>query len=276
MAKAAVKQEVATTEPASGGVPAELMADFEAHAGEGVSTAMEDQLLPYIGIVQAGSPQIKRGHEKYIEGAKVGDILISSLGRWWSGERGIVFVQAHMNQDVVEWTPRDSGGGVVARHAEMPRDAHRVTDPQNPQRQRWGSPRETEYVQTKYHYGIIVNGDEALGGDPLGPMQGVITLSSTGLQFSRQWTTLQNNIKLPNGRIAPARARVWRIFTMNRSRGGFDWMVYQAEDMGWCADKLIYDAAGQMYEAITSGKLRAEVGEGPAADPETADGDVPF
>lgn len=275
MAKAAVKQEVTTMEPSSGGVPAELMAEFEAHAGEGVSTSMEDQLLPYIGIVQAGSPQIKRNHEKYLEGVGIGDILISSLGRWWAGDRGLVFVQAHFSQDVVEWVPRDQGGGVVARHPEMPKDARRVVDTENPQRQRWASPRGTDYVQTKYHYGIIVNGDEALGGDPLGAMQGVVTLSSSGLQFSRSWVTLQNNIRLPSGAIAPGRARVWRLTTANRSKNGNDWSVFRCEDLGWNTNKTIYDAAGQMYEAIKAGTLKAEAGEGPAADPETDDS-VPF
>lgn len=273
MAKKEEKRDVVV--PSAAGVPAELMAEYEAHAGEGVSTSMEDQLLPYVGIVQAGSPQIKRSHEKYLEGVGIGDILMSSIGRWWSGEKGLIFVQAHFTQDVVEWIPRDQGGGVVARHAGMPDDARRVVDAENPQRQKWGSPRGTEYVHTKYHYGIIMNGDEALGGDPLGPMQGVLTLSSSGLQFSRQWTTLQNNIKLPDGRIAPARARVWCLTTTNRSKGGNDWSVFRAEDRGWLTDKTVYDAAGQMYEAIQSGRMKAEVGEGPAADPET-DGEVPF
>ena len=273
MAKAAVK-EVATVEES--GLPAELMGDWEAHAGEGVSTAMADQLLPYIGIVQAGSPQIKRNHEKYLDGVKIGDILISSIGRWWDGDRGLVFVQAHFDQDVVEWIPRDQGGGVVARHPERPKNARRIVDQENPQRQRWGSPEGHEYVDTKYHYGIIVNGDEALGGDPLGPMQGVITLSSSGLQFSRQWTTLQNNIRLPSGAIAPGRARVWRLTTVNRSKNGNDWSVFRAEDLGWNRDKAINDACIHMHEAITAGTLRAETGEGPAADPETADGDMPF
>lgn len=277
MAKAAVKEAQKAVAPVNGGgVPAELMAEFEAHAGEGVSTSMDDQLLPYIGIVQAGSPQIKRNHEKYLDGVNIGDILISSLGRWWSGdvEGGLVFVQAHFNQDVVEWIPRDDGGGVVARHSEMPKDARKIVDTEHPQRQKWGSPRGTEYVHTRYHYGIIVNGAEALGGDPLGPMQGVITLSSSGHQFSRQWTTLQNSIRLPNGKIAPARARVWKLTTVNRSKGGNDWSVFRAEDLGWNADKTIYDAAGQMYEAILAGSLKADTGEGPDKDDDDGLGDT--
>ncbi len=274
MAKTAVTQEVAPVEAA--GVPAELMAEFEAHAGEGVSTSMEDQLLPYIGIVQPGSPQIKRGHEKYTEGVKIGDIIISSLGRWWDGEKGIVFVPAHFTKEVVEWTPRDQGGGVMGRFAEMPKDMFRAPVPDRPNRMKTVSPRGTDYVDTNYHYGIIINGADALGGDPLGALQGVITLSSSGLQFSRAWETLQNNIKLPNGKIAPARAHVWKITTANRSKNGFDWMVYRAEDLGWVQDKMIYDAAGQMYEAIRAGTLKAEAGEGPAADPEEAEGDMPF
>ena len=275
MAKS-VKSDVTVTDTKSGaGLPVELMAEFEAHAGEGVSTSMDDQLIPYIGVVQPGSPQIKRGHEKYMPEVKIGDILIPSIGRWWSGEQGITFVQAHMNQDVVEWTPRDQGGGIVNRFDEMPKDARRVVDTENPQRQKMGSPRGNEYVHTRYHYGIIANGDEALGGNPLGPIQGVIPLSSSGHSFSKKWTTLQNNIKLPSGKIAPARARIWRLTTANRSKGGFDWMVLQAEDMGWLLDKTVYTASGQMYEAIISGKVRAEQGEGPATDPET-DEDVPF
>ncbi len=278
MAKAALKeaeasQEVTTTQDA--GLPAELMGDWEAHPAEGISTAMEDRKVPFLAIVQSGSPQVKRGHERYIPEIKIGDIILPSIGRWWSGETGIRFVQAHFSKAVVEWVPREDGGGPVGSHPTMPKDARRVPHPENPKRTRIVSPAGNDYVPTAYHFGFILNGEDVLGGEPLGVIQAVFSLSSSGLGFSSNWVNLQNYVKLPSGAIAPGRARVWKITTTNRSKGGFDWSVFVPEDMGWQRDKTINDAAIQMYESIKSGALRAEQGDR-GTDSEEVDGEPPF
>lgn len=253
-------------------LPAEFLEQITADAGQGVSLSQEDTLIPFLGIAQSGSPQLKRQNSEYIDGLKEGDILLPSLGRFWDGEKGILFVPAFFSRDVAEWIPRDQGGGRVGTHPEMPKDAERVSDPQNPQRQRWVSPRGTEYIDTRYHFGIVLNGEEAQGGPPMGPMQVVMSLSSTGHSFSRQWMTQMSQIKLPGGKVAPSRSRIWRLTTVGKSNNAGQWSVFRAEDEGWLRNKDIYDAATAMYTALQEGRLRA----GEASQHDQEDKEIPF
>lgn len=253
MAKAAVA--LVKEEPQ---LPAGLMDEFEQHAGEGVSTAREDTLIPLLAVLQNNSPQVSKRDPKYIDGAEAGDILLTNLNRYWKGEAGILFQPCAFGREFIEWRLRDDGGGFIGRHPRMPETAKQVVDGKNPQKQRWVMPSGTEIVDTRYHYGIILNGAEAFGtGAPLGPMQAVLALSSTGHTFSRQWMTQMSQLRLPGGKAAPARARQYLITTVPKSNAAGDWFGLKAEDRGWITDAEQFALGTALYQSIQEGSLQA-------------------
>lgn len=256
------------------GLPAELMELYEGSAGQGVSTSQEDTIIPLLYILQDNSPQVKKRDPKYIEGCEPGDILLTSLGRFWKGDKGLLFQPCAFGREWVEWRPRNKGGGMVGRHASMPADAEQEQDEENPQKQVWVRPNGMEIVDTRYHFGFYLNGDEALGdGEPLGPGQAVLPLSSTGHTFSRQWMTQMGQIRLPNKKIAPSRARQWRLTTIPRTNGvGQSWFGLTVHDEGWIQDAEQFDAGTALFEAIQEGSLRAADPEQPSG----GDGEAPF
>lgn len=252
-------------------LPAEMMAQFEFDAGQGVSTAVEDNLVPFIGILQAQSPQVLKRNPKYVEGAEAADILLTSLNRYWKGETGILFQPCAFSQDYVEWKLRDNGGGFVGRHPQMPTTAKETPDAKDPNRKLWLMPSGTQIVHTRYHYGIILNGEDAQGeGAPLGLMQAVISLNSTGHTFSRTWMTQMNGLRLPNGKAAPARSRKWLLTSDPKSNQSGDWFGWKVADRGWITDLEQYDMGTALFQAIRDGSVRAAIPEQTQEDnPET-------
>src|SRR4051812_20868508 len=88
-------------------LPAEMMELYEGDAGQGVSTSVEDNLVPFVGILQAQSPQVLKRNPKYVEGAEASDIFLTSLNRYWKGETGILFQPCAFGREFVEWRLRD-------------------------------------------------------------------------------------------------------------------------------------------------------------------------
>lgn len=256
-------------------LPAEMMEQFELDAGQGVSTATEDNLVPFVAVLQSNSPQVIPRNPKQIDGASAGDILITSLNRYWKGESGIEFQACAFDQDYVEWRLRDNGGGFVGRHPRMPENAKEKPDPKNPQRVLWLMPSGTQIVHTRYHYGFILNPQDAQGeGSPLGLMQAVISLSSTGHTFSRTWMTQMNGLRLPSGKAVPSRARKYRLVTDPKSNQAGDWFGWKVSDLGWITDAEQYDRGTALFQAIRDGSVRAAVPE--QSDDSGGDSETPF
>lgn len=271
------EETTAVAKMAPAGLPAEMLDQFEADAGQGVSTSADDTIIPILGVLQAQSPQVNKREPDYIEGAEAGDIFLPSLGVYWKGEVGLVFQPCHFDREWVRWRPRESGGGFVGRMRDLPPDARELHDPDRPGRQGYVMPDGTELVDTRYHFGMILNGDAA-GPRPVSPiLQALFSLSSTGHTFSRQWMTQIAALRLPSGKPAPSRARQYRLTTVQKSNAAGTWFGLRAEDAGWIQDPLVYKLGTEMFEAIQQGKLRAAEPEArQAGGGSGADDEVPF
>ncbi|KKN53713.1 hypothetical protein LCGC14_0599680 [marine sediment metagenome] len=88
--------------------------DFGAFAGGGMeNVGAGDVLMPFLGIVQALSPQVEKGHAKFIEGAEVGDLYNTVTNELYGDGKQVCFVACCKETQYVEWIKRDDGGGLV-------------------------------------------------------------------------------------------------------------------------------------------------------------------
>src|SRR5262245_29613295 len=84
--------------------------EMEAYAGAGLSKAPEDNLIPLIYILQAGSPQAKKGDPDRIEGAEAGDFWLRNAPKpIIKSEDGIWFQLCNVTKCFVEWQPNRGG-----------------------------------------------------------------------------------------------------------------------------------------------------------------------
>lgn len=245
-------------------LPADIAALAAEDAGAGLSQAADDNIVPLIYILQKGSPQVQQDQpETYIEGARAGDIwLRASVPPLTRGAEGILFQPCYFHSDYVEWIPRNSGGGFVARHAEKPEDTSEVEDPNNPKRKRLIRPNGNEVVETRYHIGFV-HGRGAV-------LPYVIPLVSTGHTFSRQFMYMMNARLVPGtDKRAPSYAGVYLLKTRRRENAAGDWYAFEVADSGWVSSAADYNRGKALFESFAAGDKQIE-----APADETSDGEA--
>jgi len=233
-----------------GVVPTFMKSRIEKDGGKGVSTAQEDNLVPLIYVLQAQSPQVNKRNPNYIDGAEASDIwLRNSPNPIVKGDTGILFQPCFFNKDWIEWVPRDSGGGFVASHLELPQDAEKIEDPKNPNRVKHVRPNGNEIVETRHHIGYAIT--------DAGPLPYVISLSGSGHTVSRQWMFMMNGIQI-DGVKAPSFAKLYKLTTKERSNAAGTWFSLDVADGGWVETDQDYQRGLELHDAFVKGEKKAE------------------
>lgn len=184
-----------------GETPATAVAsyDFSQHQSAGFEqVSREDLGIPFLSIIQKGSPQVDRDHKEYatkgIPGAEVGDIIntVSNAVICKAGQE-MQFIPCSYKKLFMEWTPREKGGGLVKTHTDANILLECVKNEKGQDVLRSGN----LIVTTAYFYGVALLGDNRV------PC--VIGLTSTQLKKSKQWLNTATNIKLigPKGQYTP-------------------------------------------------------------------------
>lgn len=250
---------------------AQELAAFEAQqleeAGSGFEEATSDSYaIPFLQVLQSGSPQCKKSDGKYIKGAEEGMIFNTVTQELFDGEKGLRIVPCHYAQRMVEWKPRDSGGGFVGEHL--------VTDPivnttYKDDKNRDVLPNGNNLVDTRNHYVLVLGEDGSI-------TPALLAMSSTSIKTSRQWMSKMQGIKIkgPNGFVtAPMHSRVYLLTTSARSNDKGSWFVPDVKLDSILTDKSVYQAAQEFRDAIRAGKVRSSSGEETEADAESSSGD---
>lgn len=269
MAKTDTGTAVAKAQSTELDLPAELLEEAAAQAGAGTSSSADDNIVPFIVLLQDLSPEVKRRDPAYVEGAEVGYLLNKASRQLWGPEDVLEFQPCAFQRAIMEWVPRDNGGGLVQRHpflgsAEESLKAaggEMIPDPRDSSGRKmiWRTKAGNDLIDTRYHFGHVVQPDGRLEPAVLG-------FSSTGHTSSREWMTLMNNALLPApGGGAPVKApsyfKKYRLRTTTKSNNQGDWFVVKAEDAGWIREKYMRDAGKALHDSVMSGVVSAAAEE---------------
>jgi hypothetical protein len=254
-----------------------------ADTGKGVSTAIEDNVVPLIYILQALSPQTQKKKEEYIDKAEAGNIWFRGT-KTVVGDEGISVVPCFFSKVWIEWMP--NRGGFVARHDDRPEDAVLKADAEDPTRKHWYRKNGNLVVETREHVVLVLDAFDA-------PTPFVIPMSGSGHSASRGWMGLMNRkfVLDEDGNVvaddkgnpikASSFAYVYRMKTLFRTNDRGDWFTWEIEDEGgqptWLGSKgrdraedtAIYRMARQIEADFSKGTLKAAV-----ADVDDMDTDV--
>lgn len=267
------KTDLAVT--AAAGLPAALAQRMAQDAGKGVSTDAADNLIPLVYIIQAQSPQANKRSPDFIEGGEAGAIWLRNSGLpAVSGEEGILFQPCYFSKDIVEWIPRNMGGGFVGRHEIRAGEteeqalerigAVQTPDPQNPNRSKWLLPNGHEAISTRYHIGNVYLPSG-------GVMPYVIPMSSSGHTVSKAWMVLMNSKRMEGVSGPIAWSCLYRLKTKERTNAAGTWSTWDIQDAGWISSVEDYDRGAKLYESFAAGEKQVEAPEAEThADAETA------
>lgn len=91
--------------------------DIAADAGAGLeNVTAADVQTPFLAILQKMSPQVDQADRRYVKGAEPGKIYNTVTGELYDGKVGITGVFVYFAKEVIEWVPREQGGGLAGRH----------------------------------------------------------------------------------------------------------------------------------------------------------------
>lgn len=242
-------------------VPEFMSSDVDDYAGAGTSDRREDTVLPFLAILQKGSPQVNEKKSDYIPGAKPGMLFNTATKSLHQAEGegvGPRAIQGFMEMCEVEWIPRSAGGGYVAKHpldTPLVQQITEVDSPDNPgsNRKLRMLPNGHQLVTTAYHYLILP--------ETLEPC--AVALTSSNLKTHREWNFMLRNKRVRNGSgkmvVPPSFATICRLGTVWREQDGFDWYMLKVTDLGWVDDMDAYEETKQMHVlALTEGLRTAE------------------
>ncbi len=243
MAKTAVAKTNA------GGLPAELANEMANDAGDGsqgITTA--DLAVPFLRILQQMSPQLAKRDGAYIPGAQEGDIFNTVTGQIWSEGDDLIVIPCSYNFKIIEWTPRDDGGGIVEQYVR----GESTPEFEKDDRGRSVTKKGTHLVDTAEHFVLIVDLETKT------TEQALISMSSTQLKHSRKWNSLtqQQTIMTADGpKLAPLYSRMYRLSTKGESKDENHWSGWNINLEGPVTDIDLYRAGKAFCASVTRGDV---------------------
>ena len=243
--------------------------DSKTASGFGALNLARDTAIPYISILQSGSPQLNPSKAEYIETAKAGQ-LYNTVTQEAMDELNVIPVFYHLRY--VEWKPREQGGGFIASHSADSGILGQAT--RDPMTNKYVLQNGNHIVQTAYHYVLVLSNE--------GYQNAVISMASSQLKKSRRWNSLMlsQKIKGPSGMFTPPTyAFTYKLSTVSESNDRGSWFGFQVEKGDQVTDASIYGEGKAFSTAAASGAIEAKPEEPKViAKPQTPESnvDVPF
>lgn len=237
--------------------------DMEVDSGAGLENLTKDDFaIPFLVILQSGSPQCKRG-EQSVVGAKEGDVYNTVSGALYAS---VTVVPVAYQKAWVEWKPREIGGGLVKQHA----DPAILNETKNIE----GKdvlPNGNIVVTTAYTYVLLV--DMATGNYS----PAVVAFQSTQLKKSKKWNSLMSGLKMDGkkGKFTPPMySHLYTLSTVPEGNEKGSWSGWHVALGSQVVDPQLYTEAKAFSESVRSGLVQAT----PPTNPDVVftDEDPPF
>ena len=227
---------------------------YEEDADSGFEQADADAYaIPFLTILQSGSPQCKKSEGEYIKGAEEGHLFNTVSQEFMDGEAGLDIIPVHYKRAFIEWQQRDSGGGFVAEHSaadgqDLLKQCEKNENGQDI------LPNGNLLVDTRSHYVLVVSEDGAATEGA------VISMSSTQMKKSRRWMTVMQNIKMQRADgssfTPPMFSHQYHVTTVPESNDKGSWFGWKIVTDKQIEDAHLYNAAKSFRDAILSGEAK--------------------
>ena len=234
-----------------------LNLDDYAGAGNENVTA-NDIAIPYINILQKMSPQCDMDDAEYIEGARP-SMYFQNVNKFlWKGDEGLEVIPVGYQRNVIEWVPREKGGGLVSVH---PMSAlHDIPWTPNEKKVPVRNDNGNLLVDTAQHT-VMYRSPLTGQFEPA-----LISMKSTAHKKSRLWNSLIAQQLVPGTeKPAPRWLFIWRAKTVREDKADNSWYNFEFSREG-VVDTETFIRCDKLHKAhrqgmITGADAGAESGE---------------
>ena len=266
------QQQTAVAVAAKTEVATKAVGSFKSHAGKGLENMGSDDLaIPFLTVLQALSPEVKRSEGAYIEGAIEGMVLNTVTKQVIDTEKVKLYVVPCVyKRSFVEWRVREKGGGFVNEYHTAP-NLPTVRDDKS----REILPNGNQLNDTRAFY-VMVQMDDG----PLLPA--VLAMTSTQIKKAKQWNMQMDMLRLTDESDGtsykpPIYATRWLVETVPESNEKGSWYGWKFTHDGYFdgEEDPRFVEASNFAKAIMSGAAAADMRnsttEGRAVDPDTGE-----
>jgi hypothetical protein len=247
-------------------------AAFAEDAGMGFEEISKDDLqIPFLRILQALSPQLKKSDPSYIEAASQGDIFNTVTHQIWDGDEGILVLPVHFQKKYLEFVPRSQGGGFVR---ELSSDSNEVRTAVRD----WDAGMTllgngNEVIETHQHWIKIIHDSGFLE-------TALIDMKKTQLPKSRNWNSVMMN-QYHNGTRMPPWCNTYllRAVEDGNDKGSWHSWVVKLKDRLPIEEYLtspLTISAKELHRTLLAGALQIAPPTPEMIVDQTIDDDVPF
>jgi hypothetical protein len=245
--------------------------DFAADAGAGMEGAGQESFaIPFLSVLQKGSPQVDEASGAAIEGAKAGMLFENVTGRMFSGKEGVIIVPCSYKREFLRWGARDNGGGF--KGANSPEDVAdmrakgQIVELEGrlyaPEPDGSVSDKKSDrYNDTRNHYVLILDQETGAWAEAL------LSLTSTQIKKSKALMSALASVKLKNGAgqmyTPPTFANMVRVTTVGESNDKGTWFGVKFELAGQVDRSEVYAAAKAFHSNIAKGGVQVRYEEAP-------------
>lgn len=241
------------------------VASLAKYAGKGFEGADKDSFaIPFLTILQSGSPQCKRSDGAYIKGAEEGMLYNTVTNEIFDGDEGIEVIPCAFHRAYIQWAA--DRGGYRGEHLpeELP-DYEMKEDDEG--RKKMTMANGDTLSDTRHHYCLMRRPDG--GYDRI-----VVAMAKTQVRKSKKWMSLMNNQTFEHaGKLmqAPSFAFHYRLTTAAESNDQGSWFGWAVQRTEPVEDDSVLEAAYLFNQTIGKGEARPNYdslgdAEGTAAD----------
>lgn len=221
--------------------------DYSADAGAGFENADKNSYaIPFLVVLQSGSPQCKKSDPAYIKGATEGNIYNTVTGEVYSGDDGVEIIPCGFTNTFIEWGLREKGGGFVA---EYPNEAGRAMMPNTKMddKSRAILPSGNALGDHRNHY-VLMQDAEGIWSPAL------LSLTSTAIKASRNW--MSGMQRLCSTQTMPMFALRYLLTSVPQTNEKGSWYGPSFEYQGPIEDVDTYQQAKAFYQQVKSGAVK--------------------
>lgn len=220
----------------------------------------QDVTLPFISVLQALSPQVNKRDSAYIEGAEQGMFYNSATDEVFDGDAGLLVIPILYQRRYTEWTPRNSGGGLVRDWGTDTLVLERITH-RDETSGRDMTADGTEIVTSAMFYVFILNAGKV--------SRGVFSWSGTQFKKGKKWNALIQDVQIRRadnkGFMTPAMYYgTYRVTSVPESNDQGNWFGVRVKPEGYTLKlsgeydgKELYLRARDFRQQIESGLVKA-------------------
>lgn len=238
---------------------------FAADAGAGMEGATAESFaIPFLSVLQKGSPQVDEASGVALEGAKAGMLFENISSRMFDGKAGVLVVPCAYRRVFIHWGPKGSDSGFKGELlpelvAEM-RQRNQIVEMDGklfiPMADGSVNEKKCDRISdTRNHYVLLI--DEETGAWK----EALLSLTSTQIKKSKMLMSMLASVKIKGEQglfTPPTFANLVRITTVPESNDKGTWFGVRPELAGLVDRAELYNAAKAFNNSVAKGAVIAK------------------